>query len=122
MLGPVRGGGLRTVSILDHSFGLSAADEILGGRTRRPARDVVIGEAPAVDARHPDVVAHRALRRAVFVDEQGLRPGDAAGDLDVHDHDPRAIVLVARDGAGEVLGGVRLAPADPDAARPTSAG
>ncbi len=103
------------MSLLDD---LHTADEILGGRTRRPARDVVIGEAPAVDARHPDVVAHRALRRAVFVDEQGLFPGDAAGDLDGHDHDPRAIVLVARDGAGEVLGGVRLAPVDPDAARP----
>ncbi|HWN29239.1 MAG TPA: MSMEG_0567/sll0787 family protein [Actinomycetospora sp.] len=103
------------MSLLDD---LHTADEILGGRTRRPTRDVVIGEAPAVDARHPDVVAHRALRRAVFVDEQGLFRADAAGDLDGHDHDPRAIVLVARDGAGEVLGGVRLAPADPDAARP----
>ena len=59
-----------------------------------------------------------ALRRAVFVDEQGLFRDDAAGDLDGHDHDPRAIVLVARDGAGEVLGGVRLAPVDPDASRP----
>ncbi|WP_433782988.1 MSMEG_0567/sll0787 family protein [Actinomycetospora sp. CA-101289] len=103
------------MSILDD---LHTADEILGGRTRRPARDVTISEAPAVDARHPDVVAHRALRRAVFVDEQGLFADDAAGDLDGHDHDPRALVLVARDGAGEVLGGVRLAPIDPDAARP----
>ncbi|GAA4795249.1 GNAT family N-acetyltransferase [Actinomycetospora chlora] len=105
------------MSILD----LGAADEILGGRTRRPARDVTVAEAPAIDARHPDVVAHRALRRAVFVDEQGLfRQGidGAAGDLDEHDHDPRAVVLVARDGAGEVLGGVRLAPVDPDASRP----
>ncbi|GAA4886882.1 MSMEG_0567/sll0787 family protein [Actinomycetospora straminea] len=106
------------MSILDDSFGLGAADEILGGRTRRPARDVTITEAPAADARHPDVAAHRALRRAVFVDEQRLFRDDTAGDLDEHDHDPRALVLVARDGAGEVLGGVRLAPADPDAARP----
>ena len=119
VLGAVRGGGLRSVSILDHhAFGLSAADEILGGRARRRPHDVTITEAPAIDARHPDVVAHRALRRAVFVDEQGLFPDDAAGDLDGHDHDPRAIVLVARDGAGEVLGGVRLAPVDPDASRP----
>jgi putative N-acetyltransferase (TIGR04045 family) len=101
------------VSLLDD---LHTADEILGGRTRRPARDVTIGEAPAVDGRHPDVVAHRALRRAVFVDEQGLFRDDATGDLDEHDHDPRAVVLLARDGAGEVLGGVRLAPADLDAA------
>ncbi|WP_345343978.1 MSMEG_0567/sll0787 family protein [Actinomycetospora succinea] len=115
VLGAVRGGGLRTMSILDD---LGAADEILGGRTRRPARDITIAEAPAIDGRHPDVVAHRALRRAVFVDEQGLFRDDVTGDLDEHDHDPRAVVLVARDGAGEVLGGVRLAPADPDAARP----
>ncbi|WP_433029098.1 MSMEG_0567/sll0787 family protein [Actinomycetospora sp. CA-053990] len=107
------------MSILDHhEFGLGAADEILGGRARRRPHDVRITEAPAIDARHPDVVAHRALRRAVFVDEQGLFSGGAAGDLDGHDHDPRAIVLVARDGAGEVLGGVRLAPVDPDASRP----
>ena len=121
VLGPVRGGGLSAVSLLDdHALGhsLGAADEILGGRTRRPARDVTIVEAPAVDARHPDVVAHRALRRAVFVGEQGLFRDDVTGDLDEHDHDPRAVVLVARDGAGEVLGGVRLAPADPDASRP----
>lgn len=103
------------MSLLDD---LGAADEILGGRSRRPARDVTITEAPATDARHPDVVAHRALRRAVFVDEQGLFRDDIAGDLDEHDHDPRAVVLVARDGAGEVLGGVRLAPVDPDTARP----
>jgi putative N-acetyltransferase (TIGR04045 family) len=122
VLGTVRGGGLRSVSILDHhAFGLGAADEILGGRARRRPHDVTITEAPAIDARHPDVVAHRALRRAVFVDEQGLfrdSTTGSAGDLDGHDHDPRAIVLVARDGAGEVLGGVRLAPVDPDASRP----
>ncbi|MHC1559783.1 MSMEG_0567/sll0787 family protein [Actinomycetospora sp. C-140] len=106
----------------DHSLGeMGAADEILGGRTRRPARDVTIAEAPAIDARHPDVVAYRALRRAVFVDEQGLFRDDGvggAGDLDEHDHDPRAIVLVARDATGEVLGGVRLAPVHADTARP----
>ena len=119
VLGALRGGGLRSVSILDHhAFGLSTADELLGGRARRRPHDVTITEAPAIDARHPDVVAHRALRRAVFVDEQGLFRDDAAGDLDGHDHDPRAIVLVARDGAGEVLGGVRLAPVDPDASHP----
>ncbi|GLZ47590.1 AIR synthase [Actinomycetospora sp. NBRC 106375] len=103
----------------DHSLGeMGAADEILGGRTRRQARDVTIAEAPAIDARHPDVVAYRALRRAVFVDEQGLFRDDGVGDLDEHDHDPRAIVLVARDATGEVLGGVRLAPVDADTARP----
>ncbi|WP_243418164.1 MSMEG_0567/sll0787 family protein [Actinomycetospora cinnamomea] len=118
MLGAVRGGGLTAVPLLDdHTVALGAADEILGGRARRPTRDVTIAEAPAVDARHPDVRAHRALRRAVFVDEQALFRDDPVGDLDEHDHDPRAVVLVARDAAGAVLGGVRLAPADPDASR-----
>ncbi|QFZ24551.1 AIR synthase [Saccharothrix syringae] len=55
-----------------------------------------------------DVVAYRELRRRVFVDEQGLFPGT---DLDAHDEDPRTVVLVARDGDGRVLGGVRLHPA-----------
>lgn len=56
------------------------------------------------------VTAYRAIRSDVFVDEQGL--------FDRHDHDdidddPRTVVLVAIDAAGEVLGGVRLAPAMP---------
>ena len=58
---------------------------------------------------------YRALRRRVFVREQGLFERD---DHDGTDDDPRAIVLVARlrDGTvsgGAVVGGVRLAPADP---------
>ncbi|GIG30015.1 MSMEG_0567/sll0787 family protein [Cellulomonas marina] len=62
------------------------------------------------------VAAHRALRREVFVAEQGLFAGDDADDLD---DDPRAVVLVARaagDGRepGRVLGGVRLAPTTAD--------
>ncbi len=112
----------RTVGELRSAGEMLAAEEILGGRPRvetsRGARAVTIGQAPADDARHPDVVAHRALRRAVFVDEQGLFADDPSGDLDEHDRDPRAVVLVARDAAGEVLGGVRLAPVDPDPARP----
>jgi len=68
------------------------------------------------------VAAHRALRREVFVAEQGLF-GARAAEEDALDHDPRTVVLVARepspDGAaggastarGRVLGGVRLAPA-----------
>lgn len=54
------------------------------------------------------VAAYRELRRAEFVHRQGLFDGH---DLDDHDDDPRLVVLVARDGAGEVLGGVRLGPA-----------
>ncbi|MBD7916934.1 AIR synthase [Cellulomonas sp. Sa3CUA2] len=57
-------------------------------------------------ARH--VAAYRALRREVFVDEQGLF---AVDDADGVDDDPRTEVLVAVDPAGRVLGGVRLAPA-----------
>ncbi len=57
------------------------------------------------------IAAHRRLRREVFVDEQGMF---ARHDVDDVDDDPRAVVLVARQGI-DVLGGVRLAPAtDPD--------
>ncbi|MFC5062023.1 MSMEG_0567/sll0787 family protein [Actinomycetospora atypica] len=92
---------------------LGAAEEILGGLVRRPApRELTIGEAPAADATHPDVVAHRALRRAVFVEEQGLF-GHSRSDADDTDTDPRAIVLLARDADGTPLGGVRLGPARP---------
>ncbi|MBW0103805.1 GNAT family N-acetyltransferase [Pseudonocardia sp. KRD-291] len=58
------------------------------------------------------VAAYRSLRRAVFVDEQGLFAGHAGADHDDHDDDPRALVLLAHDHDGELLGGVRLAPAD----------
>ena len=97
---------------------LGAAEEILGGLARGVApRDVTVGAACAADATHPDVVAHRALRRAVFVQEQGLFGGSAGGtgtaDLDNTDTDPRAVVLFARDGDGTPLGGVRLGPARP---------
>ncbi|MCP2252102.1 putative N-acetyltransferase, MSMEG_0567 N-terminal domain family [Prauserella aidingensis] len=51
---------------------------------------------------------YRALRRAVFVDEQRIFDND---DMDGHDGDPRTVVLLARDQGGTVLGGVRLHPA-----------
>ncbi|WP_159796280.1 MSMEG_0567/sll0787 family protein [Puerhibacterium puerhi] len=54
------------------------------------------------------VADYRALRRDVFVGEQGLFAGD---DHDRVDDDPRTEVLVAVDGEDRVLGGVRLAPA-----------
>lgn len=54
------------------------------------------------------IVAHQALRRAVFVDQQGLFEGT---DRDAVDHDPATVVLVARDGeSGTVVGGVRVHP------------
>ncbi|WP_007513055.1 MULTISPECIES: MSMEG_0567/sll0787 family protein [Pseudofrankia] len=60
------------------------------------------------------IAAYRRLRRAVFVDEQGLFGDGPVGDLDEADEDPRTVVLVARGldgpGDGEVIGGVRLGP------------
>jgi putative N-acetyltransferase (TIGR04045 family) len=64
--------------------------------------------APAGDA--ADLASYRWLRRNVFVDEQGLFDRD---DHDDHDDDPRTVVLLARDRAGALLGGVRLHPAVP---------
>jgi len=55
-----------------------------------------------------DPAAYRALRTRVFVEEQGLFAGH---DRDERDEDPRTVVLVARDRAGTVIGGVRLGPA-----------
>jgi putative N-acetyltransferase (TIGR04045 family) len=52
---------------------------------------------------------YRALRTEAFVERQGLFDGH---DLDDRDDDSRTIVLVARDTAGTVLGGVRLGPVD----------
>ncbi len=55
-----------------------------------------------------DRAEFRALRRQVFVHEQGLFDSD---DQDDRDDDPRTVVLVARSPRGEFLGGVRLGPA-----------
>ncbi|MCI2415969.1 GNAT family N-acetyltransferase [Saccharopolyspora sp. K220] len=55
------------------------------------------------------VAAYRAQRHEFFVRQQGLFE---TSDLDERDADPRTVVLVARDSAGEVLGGVRLGPVD----------
>ena len=71
---------------------------------RRPAFEI----SCAQDAEA--VAAYRALRRRVFVAEQHLFAGD---DTDDRDHDPRTVVLLARDRSGLVIGGVRLGPADP---------
>ncbi|WP_433305292.1 MSMEG_0567/sll0787 family protein [Actinoplanes sp. CA-030573] len=55
-----------------------------------------------------DPADYRALRRRVFVDEQGMFERD---DRDMHDDDPRTVVLVARSTRGKLLGGVRIGPA-----------
>ncbi|HEY2204342.1 MAG TPA: MSMEG_0567/Sll0786 family nitrogen starvation N-acetyltransferase [Pseudonocardia sp.] len=75
-------------------------------RSLRPRVEVADG---------PALAAYRALRRDVFVAEQGLFSGHDRDDVD---DDPRAVVLVARDNRlpeRPVVGGVRLAPAtEPD--------
>jgi putative N-acetyltransferase (TIGR04045 family) len=55
------------------------------------------------------LAGYRRLRHEVFVQEQQLFAGH---DRDDRDDDPRTVVLVARDRAGSVLGGVRLGPVD----------
>jgi putative N-acetyltransferase (TIGR04045 family) len=76
----------------------------------------LLGDAPTLARQPPfsigaagevETATYRKIRRAVFVAEQGLFDDD----LDAIDADPRTIVLVARDRTGEVVGGVRIAPA-----------
>ncbi|AQA02223.1 AIR synthase [Mycobacterium sp. MS1601] len=55
-----------------------------------------------------ELAAYRRLRREEFVAEQGLFAGTDRDDLD---DDPRTVVLVATTADGNILGGVRLAPA-----------
>lgn len=80
----------------------------LTGARLRQARPAawVIERADAVQT-----AAYRAIRRDVFVAEQGIFDAD---DSDRIDDDPRTIVLVCVDDVGQVLGGVRLAPAVED--------
>ncbi|MFI9382525.1 MSMEG_0567/sll0787 family protein [Kutzneria sp. NPDC052558] len=80
---------------------MTAIGEVLLGTTLRCR--IRVAEASDVDA-------YRRLRADVFVAEQGLFHGS---DLDWRDEDPRTVVLVAHDPAGEVIGGVRLGPATP---------
>lgn len=57
-----------------------------------------------------DLSAYRALRRATFVDEQGLFAGSDADEWDDH---AATRVLVAAAADGSIVGGVRITPADP---------
>ncbi|GAA2078760.1 GNAT family N-acetyltransferase [Aeromicrobium halocynthiae] len=77
---------------------------ILTGARPAPAPSFLVEQALT----RADLEAYRALRREVFVAEQGLF---AADDADRIDDDPRTVVLIARAGDGTVLGGVRIAPA-----------
>ena len=78
------------------------------GDQRSVARQPWYRIEPATDP--GTLAAYRALRRRVFCHEQQLFDRD---DTDEVDADPRTEVLVARDRAGTVLGGVRLGPAGP---------
>lgn len=77
---------------------------LLGSTEPRAGQGVVIEQADAAG-----LAAYRALRRAEFVERQGLFAGSDADDLD---DDPRQVVLLAlAEPDGVVLGGVRLGPA-----------
>ncbi|KQX76210.1 MSMEG_0567/sll0787 family protein [Aeromicrobium sp. Root472D3] len=77
---------------------------ILTGTRPSPAPTFLVSQAVG----RADLDAYRALRRDVFVAEQGIFDRD---DSDRVDDDPRCVVLVARATDGTLLGGVRLAPA-----------
>jgi putative N-acetyltransferase (TIGR04045 family) len=93
--------------------GLTGAPAVVAGT---PGESLLAGLRTVATVREADtrdLVAYRRLRREVFVDGQGLF--GAAGDRDDVDDDPRTVVLVAVDAAGELAGGVRLAPVtEPD--------
>ncbi|WP_307220424.1 MSMEG_0567/sll0787 family protein [Microbacterium sp. SORGH_AS_0888] len=70
-------------------------------RLERPTWEIRVAD-------ETEVSAYRSIRREVFVEEQELFAGTDRDDVD---DDPRAVVLVAVGPDGDVLGGVRLAPA-----------
>lgn len=77
---------------------------ILTGLRPSPAPTFLVEQAHT----RRDLDDYRALRRDVFVAEQGIFDRD---DTDRVDDDPRTIVLIARASDGTMLGGVRIAPA-----------
>ncbi len=84
---------------------VSTRDVCLLAGGGRPAGGAAFRIEEADDA--ATVEEYRRIRAAVFVEEQQLFAGSDADDAD---GDPRTVVLVARDPAGTVLGGVRLGP------------
>jgi putative N-acetyltransferase (TIGR04045 family) len=99
--------------------GVTMSGVTVSGVTMLNTCDVLTGVAPGAtptatieeaEPGSPELAAYRELRRRVFVAEQGMFDRD---DTDEHDGDPRTVVLVARDPAGQVVGGVRLGPAGP---------
>ena len=97
----IGGGGLTVQAIAVAYRATHGLGEVLLGQTS-PRLDFQIELADT-----PARAAYDALRIDTFVHRQGLFTGH---DRDGHDNDPRTLVLVARDSAGTVLGGVRLGP------------
>jgi putative N-acetyltransferase (TIGR04045 family) len=97
------GGGAATA---DGAFDVLA---LLGDRNTLDRLDRAAPFQVEEAASAAELAAYHRLRRDVFVREQGLFARD---DRDDRDADPRTVVLVAKDPAGTVLGGVRLGPVD----------
>jgi len=106
---PVSHAGVRLPDSVD------VCELLIGRPPRSPGRPALLVERVDGGADPAAVAAYRALRRDVFVAEQGLFDGHDGDDVD---DDPRTVVLVARDPrdpAKPVVGGVRLAPVtEPD--------
>lgn len=81
----------------------SVDSSILTGTPAAPAPFLI---HPVESAR--ELAAYRRIRHDAFVTDQGLFAGTDRDDVD---EDPRAVVLVATTPDGQVVGGVRLAPA-----------
>lgn len=77
---------------------------ILTGTRPSPAASFLVSQAQT----RRELDDYRALRRDVFVAEQGIFDRD---DTDRVDDDPRTVVLIASAPDGSILGGVRIAPA-----------
>lgn len=84
---------------------LSGPMSILEGMPRTATAPAGFLVRPADTTEHHR--RYRALRRATFVDAQGVFPHT---DVDEIDLDDRTVVLVAIASDGDVIGGVRLAP------------
>jgi len=81
---------------------------LLGPSARREETSASLFQIEPV-ADDQTLAAYHRLRARVFVEEQGLFNRH---DRDGRDADPRTVVLVAREGGGRVIGGVRLGPPD----------
>jgi len=95
--------------------GVDVCELLIGRPPHTAAAPALLIERVDGGADPAALAGYRALRRDVFVAEQGLFNGHDGDDID---DDPRTVVLVARDTrepGRPVVGGVRLAPVtEPD--------